>query len=63
VLVLVASGLKLLGVGTITLAWILVSALVIGPLAWAVTRIRHGFAPLASMQRKPLLAGDNQWNT
>jgi uncharacterized protein len=60
VLVLLASGLKLLGVGTITLAWILLSALVVGPLVWAVTRKRHGFAPLASTQRKPLLAGDNQ---
>jgi uncharacterized protein len=45
VLVLLASGLKLLGVGTLTLAWILVSALVVGPLVWAVTRKRHGFAP------------------
>jgi len=54
VLVLFASGLKLLGLGTTALAWALVAVVVVGPAAWAVMRQRHGLAPLASRQRRAL---------
>jgi len=50
-LVLFASGLKLLGLGTAALAWVLIAVAVLGPAAWAIMRSRHGFAPLASRRR------------
>jgi uncharacterized membrane protein YfcA len=50
-LVLFASGLKLLGIANIALAWVLVAVALIGPVAWALTRKRHGFAALAGRQR------------
>ena len=40
--VLLASALKLLGVETRTLGFILLGVVVLGPLAWAWTRSRHG---------------------
>ena len=48
--VLLASGLKLLGVSTAITAIALVVALVLGPLGWMAVRKRHGLAP------SPLLA-------
>jgi len=56
-LVLFASGLKLLGLGTAPLAWALVAVLVIGPVVWAVTRQRHGLAPLARRERRRRAGG------
>jgi uncharacterized membrane protein YfcA len=53
-LVLFASGLKLLGVGTIPLAWALLAVVLAGPAAWALARKRHGFAPLAGRRRSSL---------
>jgi uncharacterized protein len=51
-LVLFASGLKLLGVGTVPLAWTLVAVVLVGPAVWALTRKRHGFAPLATRRQQ-----------
>lgn len=48
--VLLASGLKLLGVSTVITAIALVVALVLGPLGWMAVRKRHGLTP------SPLLA-------
>ncbi len=44
-LVLLASGLKLLGVSTPVTATVLVVALVLGPLLWMAVRWRHGRTP------------------
>ena len=44
-LVLLASGLKLLGVSTPVTAVVLVAALVLGPLVWMEARRRHGLQP------------------
>ena len=51
-LVLIASGLKLLGVGTVELAWAVLAVCVAGPLAWAWARSRQGLAPVALLDRK-----------
>ena len=47
VLVLVASGLKLLGVDTIVLGYVLLGFCVVAPLTWAYIRSSHGLPPLA----------------
>ena len=49
-MVLVASGLKLLGVDTVTLGWLLLLA----PLGWAAQRHAYGL-PLAGQERKALV--------
>jgi uncharacterized protein len=49
-LVLLASGLKLLGVPTLTLGYLLLGALLVGPLVWAAIRRRHGLPALAHTQ-------------
>jgi uncharacterized membrane protein YfcA len=46
-LVLFASGLKLLGLDTTVLGWLLLGAGVAGPVAWALLRRRHGLPALA----------------
>lgn len=50
--VLLASGLKLLGVGNGATATILLSALVLGPFVWMYIRRRHGFPALASVEMR-----------
>ncbi|HEU0102882.1 MAG TPA: sulfite exporter TauE/SafE family protein [Mycobacteriales bacterium] len=47
VLVLTASGLKLLGVDTVVLGYILLGCCLVAPLAWAWVRRRHGLPALA----------------
>lgn len=51
-LVLLASGLKLVGVPTVTLGYVLLGACVAGPLAWAYARHRVGLPPFARTQLK-----------
>jgi len=51
-LVLVASGLKLLGVGTVTLGWLLLAGCLVAPLAWAGLRRRHGLPALARLEKR-----------
>lgn len=50
--VLLASGLKLLGVGNSTTAIILLLAAILGPLVWMSVRRRHGFPALASVEMR-----------
>ena len=50
--VLLASGLKLLGVGNAATGVILLSALVLGPFVWMYIRHRHGFPALASVEMR-----------
>lgn len=50
--VLLASGLKLFGVGNVVLAWTLAAVILVGPGLWMLIRIRHGFAPLASLEAR-----------
>src|SRR3954468_17616549 len=50
--VLLASGLKLLGASTGMVLVIVVAALVGGAAGWALVRVRHGEAPLARQQRR-----------
>jgi uncharacterized membrane protein YfcA len=50
-LVLIASGLKLLGLDTVAMGWAIVAVCVAGPLLWAWARQRQGLAPLASWDR------------
>jgi hypothetical protein len=52
--VLVASGLKLLGVDTVTLGWLLLLTLVLAPIGWATLRHAYGL-PLARQERKALV--------
>ncbi|MQA86959.1 MAG: TSUP family transporter [Streptosporangiales bacterium] len=48
--VLVASGLKLLGLGNVALGWTLLAVVLAAPALWMLLRTRHGFAPLASLE-------------
>lgn len=48
--VLLASGLKLLGVGNAATVTVLLSALILGPFVWMYIRQRHGFPALASVE-------------
>jgi hypothetical protein len=50
--VLLASGVKLLGASTALVLVIVAAALVGGAAAWAWVRVRHGEAPLARQQRR-----------
>lgn len=50
-LVLVASGLKLLGVDTVILGYLLLATCLVAPLVWAGVRRRHGLPPLARQER------------
>jgi len=50
-LVLLASGLKLLGMSTIGLALVLLAVVVVGPLVWMSVRRRHGLPSLARLER------------
>jgi len=50
--VLLASSLKLLGVSTVALAWILVGVAVGGSLVWMWVRSSHGLPPLARTELK-----------
>ena len=57
-IVLTASGLKLVGVGSLELGIILVAVLIVGPLVWALVRRADGFAPGArSRQLQAHLTG------
>jgi uncharacterized protein len=49
-LVLLASGLKLVGVGTVQLAWILGIVIVVGSLAWMAIRRSYGLPALAHFE-------------
>jgi uncharacterized membrane protein YfcA len=51
-LVLIASGLKLLGVGTVELGWTIVAVCVTAPPLWAWARMRQGLAPVPFPARK-----------
>ncbi len=51
-LVLVASGLKLLGVGTVTLGYLLIGLCVAAPLVWALVRRLHGLPALAHQEAR-----------
>jgi hypothetical protein len=50
--VLIASGLKLLGVGTVELGWTIVAVCVTAPPLWAWARMRQGLAPVPFPARK-----------
>lgn len=50
--VLLASGLKLFGLGNVALAWTLAAVALAGPGLWMLVRTRHGFAPLASLEAR-----------
>lgn len=50
--VLLASGLKLFGLGNIALAWTLAVTALAGPGLWMLLRSWHGFAPLASLDAR-----------
>ena len=49
-LVLVASGLKLLGVDTVVLGYVLVACCIVAPAVWAYVRHRHGLPALARQE-------------
>ena len=51
-LVLVASGLKLLGVETVVLGYLLLAGCVLAPVVWALIRRRHGLAALGRRQER-----------
>lgn len=51
--VLLASALKLLGVGNQATALILLSALIVAPVVWALIRRHHGFAMFALQEQGP----------
>jgi uncharacterized membrane protein YfcA len=51
-LVLIASGLKLLGVGTAELGVVLVAVVAIGPPLWAWARVRHGLRAFNRLERR-----------
>jgi uncharacterized membrane protein YfcA len=51
-LVLIASGLKLLGLGTVEMGWVVVGVCILGPLLWAWARTRQGLAPAAFLERR-----------
>jgi len=51
-LVLMASGLKLLGLGDLAMVLVLAVVVVIGPLLWMHARVRHGLPPRARFFRK-----------
>lgn len=51
-LVLVASGLKLLGVDTIVLGYVLLACCILAPVVWAVVRIRLGLPPLWRIEKR-----------
>lgn len=51
-LVLLASGLKLLGVGNVSTVAILVAVMLIGPPLWMLARRRHGMPALGRAERK-----------
>lgn len=55
--VLLASGLKLLGVSNEITGVILLSALVLGPVVWMLIRHRLGFPALASVEKRRKKAG------
>ncbi len=57
-LVLLASGLKLVGVGTTTLAVTLVVTIVVGSLAWMQVRRSYGLPALSRYERRGGPAGD-----
>jgi uncharacterized membrane protein YfcA len=52
--VLLASALKLIGVSTVALAWVLVGVAVLGSLAWMGIRSRNGLPPLARTELRTL---------
>jgi uncharacterized protein len=52
-LVLLASGLKLIGVGTTALAWILMVTIVVGSLAWMQVRRSYGLPALSRYEPRP----------
>jgi uncharacterized protein len=59
--VLVASGLKLVGVPTVTLFWLLLTAFVVGSLLWMLLRRSYGlpaFARLEQVRRRQSAAAD-----
>jgi hypothetical protein len=51
-LVLMASGLKLLGLGDLAMVLVLAVVVVIGPLLWMHARVRHGLPPRARLFRR-----------
>ena len=62
-LVLLASGLKLVGVGTTQLAWILGTIVVVGSLAWMAIRRSHGLPALAHLEPRGGKAKDTAVST
>lgn len=50
-MVLIASGLKLLGAPTLRLFWILLGVVIAGPLVWMWVRTRYGLPALARWER------------
>ncbi len=57
-LVLLASGLKLLGVGTVTLGIVLLAVIVVGVPAWALARKRNGLPAFWTFQRRTTAPSD-----
>lgn len=55
--VMLASGIKLLGASTLAVAAIVSGAVVAGAVIWAFIRVRHGEAPLVWQQRRRSAAG------
>jgi len=56
-LVLLASGLKLIGLDTVTLGWILIAVVLVGPFLWMAARRRAGLPPTARAEAKVRKAG------
>ncbi len=52
VVVMIASGLKLLGASTAVVGLAAVGAIVVGVAVWAAVRVRHGEAPFVFQQRR-----------
>jgi len=51
-LVLLASGLKLVGASNVVLVSVLAVVVLVGPPLWAWARVRHGMSPFASVERR-----------
>jgi uncharacterized membrane protein YfcA len=51
-LVLIASGLKLLGADTVAMGWAIVAVCLAGPALWAWARRKNGLAPVALLERR-----------
>jgi uncharacterized protein len=59
-LVLLASGLTLVGASTVVTVAVLGAIVLAGPPLWAWARVRHGMPPLAAQERRMARVGNRQ---